>query len=273
MRTKRFTIVALAVCLSSILTSDALAFYNPQTGHWLTRDPSEEEGGLNLNGFIGNNPINQVDLLGEVSVEFEQSAANFTAQQRQTITTDVANAINFADAHFQDAINLELKFQNMRGPSCCKKLYSDLTRAFGHISEVLYDMNQYQDTTFRIRYNPNPNEIARGTGAYVYTYNPFRARDIYIVQFSGSLGDTIFHELTHLAANTSDLSIIDANSASEYTKSAYFYEEMYDPSPVKNFGEMVYYALLPLLAKECNDPGGDKFVEGQCHVLDLISQP
>jgi hypothetical protein len=44
--------------------SNALAFYNPQTGHWLTRDPIGEDEGLNVYGFIANNPLNASDLLG-----------------------------------------------------------------------------------------------------------------------------------------------------------------------------------------------------------------
>jgi RHS repeat-associated protein len=40
-------------------------YYNPSTGRWLSRDPAEEdEGGPNLYGFVGNNPINQTDILG-----------------------------------------------------------------------------------------------------------------------------------------------------------------------------------------------------------------
>ncbi|UDQ98449.1 RHS repeat-associated core domain-containing protein [Lentisphaerota bacterium WC36G] len=38
--------------------------YNPQTGKWLKRDPIEEQGGYNLYGFVGNNPIDYIDLLG-----------------------------------------------------------------------------------------------------------------------------------------------------------------------------------------------------------------
>ena len=38
MRTNRFAIMALAVCL--LLPNLAQAFYNPQTGHWLCRDPA-----------------------------------------------------------------------------------------------------------------------------------------------------------------------------------------------------------------------------------------
>jgi hypothetical protein len=32
---------------------------------WLNRDPIEEVGGLNLYGFINNNPMNQFDALGQ----------------------------------------------------------------------------------------------------------------------------------------------------------------------------------------------------------------
>jgi RHS repeat-associated protein len=39
-------------------------YYNPSTGRWLSRDPIGEEGGLNLYGMVGNNPINHWDYLG-----------------------------------------------------------------------------------------------------------------------------------------------------------------------------------------------------------------
>ncbi|MCD4779629.1 MAG: RHS repeat-associated core domain-containing protein, partial [Candidatus Omnitrophica bacterium] len=40
-------------------------YYDPETGRWLNRDPIEEEGGgLNLYIFVGNNPINLIDILG-----------------------------------------------------------------------------------------------------------------------------------------------------------------------------------------------------------------
>jgi RHS repeat-associated protein len=39
-------------------------WYDPVTGRWPSRDPIEEEGGINLYGFVGNNGINRIDLLG-----------------------------------------------------------------------------------------------------------------------------------------------------------------------------------------------------------------
>ena len=40
--------------------------YKPAMGRaiWLSRDPIEEKGGLNLYGYVGNNPINAIDKFG-----------------------------------------------------------------------------------------------------------------------------------------------------------------------------------------------------------------
>jgi len=38
--------------------------YDPDLGRWLSRDPIQETGGLNLYGYACNDPINQVDLDG-----------------------------------------------------------------------------------------------------------------------------------------------------------------------------------------------------------------
>ncbi|AHF92643.1 type IV secretion protein Rhs [Opitutaceae bacterium TAV5] len=39
-------------------------YYNPSTGRWPSRDPIEEEGGLNLYGMVENDVIGQIDALG-----------------------------------------------------------------------------------------------------------------------------------------------------------------------------------------------------------------
>ena len=39
-------------------------FYSPELGRWLNRDPVGERGGLNLYGFVGNDPANYVDVAG-----------------------------------------------------------------------------------------------------------------------------------------------------------------------------------------------------------------
>ncbi len=40
-------------------------YYNPSTGRWLNRDPIGEWGAINLHGFVGNNPISRIDLMGK----------------------------------------------------------------------------------------------------------------------------------------------------------------------------------------------------------------
>ena len=44
-------------------------FYSPGLGRWLSRDPIGEAGGLNLNGFVGNDGINRWDYLGLLFID------------------------------------------------------------------------------------------------------------------------------------------------------------------------------------------------------------
>jgi RHS repeat-associated protein len=44
-------------------------YYSPSTGRWLSRDPIEEEGGLNLYNLVGNSPISKYDVLGLFNIE------------------------------------------------------------------------------------------------------------------------------------------------------------------------------------------------------------
>jgi len=44
-------------------------FYDPSPGRWLSRDPAEESGGLNLYGFVGNDPVKFIDPYGFERIE------------------------------------------------------------------------------------------------------------------------------------------------------------------------------------------------------------
>lgn len=48
----------------------AHAFYDSSKGKWINRDPIEEDGGANLNGFVVNSPVDQADHLGLITIGF-----------------------------------------------------------------------------------------------------------------------------------------------------------------------------------------------------------
>ena len=64
---KTFSLITFLVTLLACVDL-AQAYYNPEAGRWLNRDPIEERGGVNLYGFVGNDPAQGVDLLGNIVI-------------------------------------------------------------------------------------------------------------------------------------------------------------------------------------------------------------
>jgi uncharacterized protein RhaS with RHS repeats len=62
MKNSRCGIAAILIWFAS--ATFAQAFYNPNSGRWLSRDPIEENGGINLVGFVSNCALSQIDELG-----------------------------------------------------------------------------------------------------------------------------------------------------------------------------------------------------------------
>jgi uncharacterized protein RhaS with RHS repeats len=65
-------LVCFAIQLAGL--TDAAAFYNTETGRWLSRDPIGEKGGLNLYGFVNNDPVNSWDKLGLYTIHDAKSS-------------------------------------------------------------------------------------------------------------------------------------------------------------------------------------------------------
>jgi RHS repeat-associated protein len=66
--------------------------YDPKTGRWLERDPLQEQGGLNLYGFCGNNPIDYWDVRGEEDDGYGGSVADAAADQPVVMDTYTVTA-------------------------------------------------------------------------------------------------------------------------------------------------------------------------------------
>jgi len=60
----KFLVALLAIFV--VTQAHAMRWYSPSTGSWFSRDPIEEAGGLNLSGFLDNDPVNRIDPTGLV---------------------------------------------------------------------------------------------------------------------------------------------------------------------------------------------------------------
>ena len=62
--TTRAAIPTLAFIAWLALPQTAHCYYNASTGRWINRDPLGELGGVNLYGFVVNDPVVHTDKLG-----------------------------------------------------------------------------------------------------------------------------------------------------------------------------------------------------------------
>jgi RHS repeat-associated protein len=60
-------------------------FYAPAIGRWMNRDPLGEAGGINLYGFVSNNPVNWIDPWGLETKPDEQGNANIPQKPQKTV--------------------------------------------------------------------------------------------------------------------------------------------------------------------------------------------
>jgi hypothetical protein len=68
---KSFSLITILFIVTGF-TELAQAYYNPETGNFLSRDPIEERGGENLYGFVRNDGVNKWDYLGCLTHEMPE---------------------------------------------------------------------------------------------------------------------------------------------------------------------------------------------------------
>jgi RHS repeat-associated protein len=72
-------------------------YYDPVTGRWPSRDQIEEEGGLNLYGFVGNDGIGKIDVLGQHALEAAALIALIASEAVKELEKCKGGCINNVD--------------------------------------------------------------------------------------------------------------------------------------------------------------------------------
>jgi RHS repeat-associated protein len=67
--------------------------YDPQLGRWPSRDPIEEDGGINLYAFVGNDSINVFDILGN---SISDRVYNYAKAKAESAGRAISNGLNSA---------------------------------------------------------------------------------------------------------------------------------------------------------------------------------
>jgi uncharacterized protein RhaS with RHS repeats len=118
---------ALQSILLAIAIQTASGVMDPTVGRWLSRDPVGEDGGINLYGYVSNNPINLWDPWGLDQLEFYTpgSDGQLTADSRGK----PPNEFNVG-AH---------------GPSDGKRWYNEDTRKWGNATDLAKEILNKKD--------------------------------------------------------------------------------------------------------------------------------
>lgn len=99
-----FGFAGMYVHARSGLSLAAFRAYNPMLGRWISRDPIEEEGGMNLFAYVNNAPIGLVDLSGLDPI---QDMAKIEQMFDQIVAELVALHEHEIDGAWQDIIILK----------------------------------------------------------------------------------------------------------------------------------------------------------------------
>jgi uncharacterized protein RhaS with RHS repeats len=88
--------------------------YNPYLGRWISRDPIREKGGINLYGYVGNDPVNAIDPDGRDVLYVNDGTAVFgNGHSAFAVGTDLTGWIYYSKDGYGDGKNIRLPFSSL----------------------------------------------------------------------------------------------------------------------------------------------------------------
>ena len=187
-------------------------YYDPLTGRWPSRDPIEEQGGINLYGFVRNNGVNRWDLLGRYSLNPDATKGPDASE-----VTRIENSLERISKRMDELLGQIKDLKN------CLAIQGDSKGAGA-------ELDKFEDTATKIKEAIKSNreleleedDLGTGDQAITTTFggildpilnlniNPSnRWSDLN----DDGLDDLLLHEVSHEAADTEDDSSLGGKDA------------------------------------------------------------
>lgn len=195
-------------------------YYSPEMGRWISRDPIEEEGGINLYGMVGNDPVCKWDYLGNsvgVSVpgspypwasgSYRTDIDGFSADQLRDLKSLSFTAIARASAIQLSANkvknNLIKLYGSLSTDSEYLKIVQEAVVAIGGVELIAEKVASSSPHDYRFINATGRNRDARDTvQAYTRPLSGFNngffgKKTIWIVKYPTTVS-ILVHEMAHL---------------------------------------------------------------------------
>jgi hypothetical protein len=131
-------------------------YYDPVTGRWPSRDPIEEQGGVNLYGFVGNNGVNRWDLLGSeekgeessITCDCDDDIGNLKDLTISgTISTGAGNVFDFFDPKglAKSTVALHIEGGKIKGNGEFEKMFKNAAKSLANLTNVMSLINNIRE--------------------------------------------------------------------------------------------------------------------------------
>lgn len=148
MNIRRLTLFLMLAVLCIAGAEQASAFYNPGTGRWLSRDPVQESGGVNLYTYCINNSINKIDAFGLSSFDVDPRSEAVIATLYSGLRPKAREFIRGANEKLAPQCEIAKVTSGLRDTSQQNNIPSANTRARGltsyHVWGLAFDIDIFR---------------------------------------------------------------------------------------------------------------------------------